>query len=635
MENQPGRRYISLQATITIGLIVFGVVASAIVTGIFFINFSNQVREDLKLRLRNIADITAAQLNPDELAAVVDKSGLENESYIKSQKELSDIITAGNDVINIYTMRQNKDGGIYFYLDAGGADYVPDPPGVIPYEQPSDLLLKTFASPSGTVVEDDIYTDEFGSVISAYTPLYKSDGSLESILGLDMNADTVIKVNEKIKQQVLIYFGITIPIITLLAWFFGYRLSYQSVALSTVAAKIAQISEEHLQTIPISSAGNSKEAFDLVLRFNALSDKLRNLIQNLEQAITERTFDLQKAGALNEKRAKQFESIARISNTIASVQNLRELLPLISEVISERLGFYHVGIFLTDANDQYAVLSAANSKGGRKMIQRRHQLKIGEQGIVGYVTQTGKSRIALNVGVDANYFTNPELPFTQSEMALPLKAGEKVIGALDIQSTEAGIFTDEDFNTLSTLADQVSLAIQNARLFDQSQKAISEFEAIQRQYVHETWSRLPQEEKITGYGYSTSGIIPMDNESEPARNAGTADRQEINVPITLRGEIIGTLSVQAPQNTRINPDKMDLIKAVAEQVALSAENARLFDETSRRAEREHLVSDITTKIRNSYDPQEMIKTAVEELKHALGATRIELVPKKITPSPDK
>jgi GAF domain-containing protein len=450
-----------------------------------------------------------------------------------------------------------------------------------------------------------------------------------------MNADTVIKVNEKIKQQVLIYFGITIPIITLLAWFFGYRLSYQSVALSTVAAKIAQISEEHLQTIPISSAGNSKEAFDLVQRFNTLSDKLRNLIQNLEQAITERTLDLQKAGALNEKRAKQFESIARISNTIASVQNLRELLPLISEVISERLGFYHVGIFLTDANDQYAVLSAANSEGGRKMIQRHHQLKIGEQGIVGYVTQTGKSRIALNVGVDANYFTNPELPFTQSEMALPLKAGEKVIGALDIQSAESGIFTDEDFNTLSTLADQVSLAIQNARLFDQSQKAISEFEAIQRQYVHETWSRLPQEDKITGYGYSTSGIIPMDNESEPARNAGTAERQEINVPITLRGEIIGTLSVQAPQNTRINPDKMDLIKAVAEQVALSAENARLFDETSRRAEREHLVSDITTKIRNSYDPQEMIKTAVEELKHALGATRIELVPKKVIPSPDK
>ena len=635
MENKSGQRTISLQATITIGLIVFGVVASAIVTGIFYLNFSNQIREDLKLRLRNIADITAVQLNPEELSAVVDKTDIENESYIKYQKELSDIISASKDVINIYTMKQNKDGKIYFYLDAGVLDYVPDPPGVIPYKQPSDLLLKTFASPSGTVVENDIYTDEFGSVISAYTPLYKADGSLESILAVDINAETVIKANENMRQQVLIYFGITIPVITLLALFFGYRLSYQSVALSVVASKIAQISEDRLQTIPISSAGNSKEAFDLIQIFNTLSDKLQKLIQNLEHAVAERTIDLQKASSLNEKRAKQFESIARISNSITSVQNIRELLPLISEVISQRLDFYHVGIFLTDAEDQFAVLSAANSEGGKKMIQRNHQLKIGEQGIVGYVTQTGKSRIALNVGEDVNYFTNPELPFTQSEMALPLKAGDKIIGALDIQSTEAGIFTDDDFNTLSTLADQVSLAIQNARLFDQSQKAISEFEAIQRQYVHETWSSLPKEEKITRYGYSMSGDIPMDNEAGNARSEGKANRQEINVPITLRGEIIGTLSVHAPQNVRISPDKMDLIKAVAEQVALSAENARLFDETSRRAEREHLVSDITTKIRSTYDPQEMIKTAVEELRHALGATKIELVPKKISHSPDK
>jgi GAF domain-containing protein len=617
VENQPRQRYISLQATITIGLIVFGVVASAIVAGIFYLNFSNQVQEDIKLRLRNIADITAVQINPEELVTVDSKADLENKFYIKYQKEFSDIINADNDVINIYTIRQGQDGTIRFYLDAGDPNYIPDPPGAVIYEQPSELLRNTFAAPLGTVVENDIYTDEFGSVISAYTPLYRKDGSLESILAVDMNADTVINARKKIIQQVLIYFGITIPIISLLAWLFGYRLSHQSAVLSLVATQIAQISEGQLQAIPTSSAGNSREAINLIEIFNTMSGKLQNLIQNLEQRVAERTRDLEQANSQNEKRAKQFESIARISNTIASVQNLRELLPLISEVISQYFDFYHVGIFLTDTDNQYAVLSAANSEGGRKMIQRHHQLRIGEQGIVGYVTQTGKPRIALDVGEDINYFTNPELPSTHSEMALPLKAGNEVIGALDIQSTEVGAFTNEDFKTLSTLADQVSLAIQNARLFDQNQKAISEFEAIQRQYLHETWNRLSKEKKLTGYRYSITGAIPLNENTESAESEGETNSHEISVPIVLRGEKIGTLSVQTPKNERIGTDQVDLIKAVAERVALSAENARLFDETIRRAERERIVSDIATKIGTSFRTESILRTTATELSQLL------------------
>ena len=110
---------------------------------------------------------------------------------------------------------------------------------------------------------------------------------------------------------------------------------------------------------------------------------------------------------------------------------------------------------------------------------------------------------------------------------------------------------------------------------------------------------------------------------------------EINVPIVLRGETIGTLTVHIPKGGHVGADQMDLIKAVAERVALSAENARLFDETTRRAEREHLVSNITSKIRSTTDPQEMIKTAVEELKRALDVTRVEIVPQKTIPPPDK
>jgi GAF domain-containing protein len=362
-------------------------------------------------------------------------------------------------------------------------------------------------------------------------------------------------------------------------------------------------------------------------KLTASNQQLQELTQNLENRIKERVIDLENASILSEKRARQFEAITRISSTITSVQNLQELLPRISEVISNQFGFYHTGIFLTDISHQYAVLSAANSEGGKKMLKRSHQLKIGEQGIVGYVTGTGNPRVALNVGEDIVFFNNPDLPETHSEMALPLKIAGNVIGALDVQSTEPNAFSTEDINVLSTLADQVSLAIQNARLFDQSTKLLSEYEAIQHQYLRETWSRLPQEENLAGFRYSAIGATQIDNnENLPPVDNNTYN--EIITPISIRGETIGSLSIHIPQHERVTTDQMDLIKAVAERVALSAENARLFEETSRRASRESLVSDITTKIRGTNNPQEMIKTAMDELQRALGATRIEIIPQK-------
>jgi GAF domain-containing protein/HAMP domain-containing protein len=380
---------------------------------------------------------------------------------------------------------------------------------------------------------------------------------------------------------------------------------------------------------------NQDEIGILAETLNIMTTAIKGSVNTLEQRVSERTRALQDELEKEDRRGKQFEAIAQVARTINATHNLDKLLPQISRVISEQFNYYHVGIFLNDANNLFAVLSAANSPGGKNMLARGHQLKIGEQGIVGYVTQTGKPRIALDVGADANYFNNPDLPSTRSEMALPLKTGNQVIGTLDIQSTEANAFSDQDIEALSALADQVSLAIQNARLFDQTEKTLTEADAIQRQYIRETWSRLPKEEKLSGFRYSAAGAIPLDNETKMVTSEDMKDKQEISVPIILRGETIGTLSVQVPKNEHVGTDQMDLIKAVAERVALSAENARLFEETTRRAEREHLVSGITTKIRSTNDPQEMVKTAIEELKRVLDATRVEIVPQKIAPPPDK
>ncbi|HSL29727.1 MAG TPA: GAF domain-containing protein [Anaerolineales bacterium] len=374
----------------------------------------------------------------------------------------------------------------------------------------------------------------------------------------------------------------------------------------------------------------------------AANRALQELQATLEQRVEARTeelrqrgLELQTANIQVERRAAQLAALAQVMRTIISVHDLQELLPRIAGVVSEKFGFYHVGVFLIDEAGEYAILSAANSSGGQKMLARKHRLRVGEEGIVGFVTATGEPRIAMDVGKDPVFFNNPDLPETHSELALPLRIEQRVVGALDVQSQETAAFSNEDVQMLSLLADQVSLAIENARLFDETRTALAEAEAVSRQFIREAWSRVPTEHQLIGYRYSVAGAAPLQQPMDLKAQAATraqprsVDTDQVIVPILLRGETIGTLVVQSPSEQTLNQDQLDLIQAVAERVALSAENARLFEETTRRAERERLVSDITGKIRGTHDPQTMVQTAIDELRKALGASRVEVVPQSV------
>ncbi len=369
-----------------------------------------------------------------------------------------------------------------------------------------------------------------------------------------------------------------------------------------------------------------------------LEDRVEDRTEELKKRsdeLAEQTQELGKANLQLQRRAAQFEALADVTQAITSIRDLQKLLPFITTVISEKFGFYHVGVFLMDEGMEFAVLSATNSEGGKMMMERKHRLRVGKQGIVGNVTASGEPRIAMDVGHDAVFFDNPELPETHSEMALPLKSGNQIIGALDVQSTEKGAFAEADVQMLSLLANQVSLAVENARLFEETHRALIEAEAMSRQSTREAWGKLSTQESLTGYRYTLTGSSPLEKPIKLMETGNGASKRRqtestrVVVPIELRGEVIGTLVVESPSSDAMNPDQLDLIKAVADRVAISAENARLFDETTRRAERERLVSDITSKIRSVNDPQSMIKTAMEELRNALGASRVEVVPQSV------
>ena len=403
--------------------------------------------------------------------------------------------------------------------------------------------------------------------------------------------------------------------------------------LLTTGAGVLNLLVSKLQLATSKAEENERAQIEANKELVQLQESLEQQVQSRTAELAARGLELETAFAQIQRRAAQFEALAEVAQSISTMRDLHELLPLIASVISEHYGFYHVGIFMIDERNEFAVFTAANSEGGKRMLERNHRLRVGEEGIVGMVTATGEPRVALDVGTDAVYFGNPDLPDTHSEMALPLRSGGKVIGALDVQSMETGAFTDEDIQTLTLLADQVSLAIENARLFENSNRTLNELQMVMRQSTREAWRQLPEQQKLVGYRYNSMGAVPLKEpiplaETDKGKpKAGGIRASSVMVPIELRGEVIGNLVVQTPVGVVWNEDQQDLIKAVAERVALSAENARLFEETTQRAERERLVSEITGKIRSHNDPQAMIETAMQELRNALGASRVEIVPK--------
>ncbi|HNR01053.1 MAG TPA: response regulator [Anaerolineaceae bacterium] len=214
--------------------------------------------------------------------------------------------------------------------------------------------------------------------------------------------------------------------------------------------------------------------------FNTMTLQLRDLVETLESRVRERTRQLAEQNEALQLRSRQLQTVADVARNIVSTRQVDSLLELVTRLVSERFGFYHSGIFLLDEASEYAVLRAASSPGGIKMLERKHKLRVGQVGIVGYVTGTGEPRIATDVGADAVFFNNPDLPETRSEMALPLKLGDLIIGALDVQSIEPDAFTQEDIALFTTLADQISVAIENANAYEVSQQNLEEMKELDR-----------------------------------------------------------------------------------------------------------------------------------------------------------
>jgi GAF domain-containing protein/HAMP domain-containing protein len=326
--------------------------------------------------------------------------------------------------------------------------------------------------------------------------------------------------------------------------------------------------------------GGKDEIGELAATLDQMARELGKTVREKDNAARQ-LYDLNQRQAQQvaqlERRTTQIAAVAEISHVATTLLDPDPLVTRAVELIQERFNLYYAGLFLLDANKRYAILEHGTGEAGQVMKERGHRLEVGSQSMVGWACANKQARIALDVGQDAVRFANPLLPDTRSEMALPLRAGERVIGALDVQSTQVAAFDESDIAALQGMADQVAVALENARLFQQTQAALKEIEATNRLLVREGWQGYLEQKTTRRAEFSAaSGPVPA-----PLQGKEAPQTEPLTIPLELRGQPLGRLTLRREGNRAWSEDETQLIQTIAMQTVLAAENARLIEETQR------------------------------------------------------
>ncbi len=384
-----------------------------------------------------------------------------------------------------------------------------------------------------------------------------------------------------------------------------------------------------------------KDELDLLAAsYDSMANQLRRLVGNLEERVTERTADL-------EQRTRQLRAVAEITREVTTTTDVQTLLEQAVQLVRQRFDFYHAGVFLIDEKQQWAVLQAATGEAGRRMLEAGHRLQVGQEGIVGRATGSGQTHVTQDITRDASYYPNPHLPDTRSEMALPLRLGNRVVGALDVQSVQPNAFDEGDIAVLQILADQLAIAFNNARLIQDLNRSIKDMENAYSSLTKQTWDRFARQDLPTpGYRYRTAqaerqpdslaggGLEPLDahglddaaqraietNQTIMQPAAGNSTGATAAAPIRLRGQAIGVINLRF-DTAQVPQEMVGLLEEVGSRLGLVLESARLLHEAQRLAAREQQINVIATEMRSSVDLDAILQNTVRQLGKALGARR--------------
>lgn len=429
------------------------------------------------------------------------------------------------------------------------------------------------------------------------------------------------------------------------------------------------VNEKPIGALIVQDLENERRFDESHLRFLVeLGGQMSGSIQNVRLLEQSRT------------TALQLQTAAEIARDISGSLNLDELLLRGVNLIRERFNFYHASVFLIDLQGEFAIIREATGEAGAQLKRMGHKLAVGSKSIVGYVTGRGESLVVNDALKDATYYANPILPDTRSEAAIPLKVGERILGALDVQSVLPYAFNEENLRTLAILADQLAVAVVNTELFAETQEHLSQHrllhhittsaasgatleEALETTvrglqvtlggdrvsillldrdrktlevrafvgYSDDAASiRIPLGTGITGWAATHRKPLRVEDVTRDPRYIQVSEntRSELAIPLIYRNELLGIVNVESEQVAAYNDNDEEMLGTLAGSLAAVIANARLLAQIRRQAERERMLYEVTSKIRRSPDMRAILATTASELTRAVGAryTQIKIAP---------
>lgn len=361
-------------------------------------------------------------------------------------------------------------------------------------------------------------------------------------------------------------------------------------------------------------------------------------------SIASRFFTIASVRLVQETRrtSELLEASAEIGQIISKERELQEMLDRAVELIRDRFAFYHAQIFLVDENRNFANLVASTGEVGKVLLERKHRLEVGSQSVIGRVTQSGEAIVADDTEQNRVHARNELLPNTRSELALPLVDGQKIIGALDVQSTRENAFSATDIQALQVMANQLTTTIRNVLLFIEQDKNVlenkrllleaeanlREIQRLNRQLTKTAWTEYQnQNDASSGVTLSGKQLEPYAEWSQSMLEATrrrrayvdeTGSSATIAVPISLRGEILGAIEVEAGEDNQVK-EIVEVVQSVAERLAISLDNARLFESAQEATAQEQHLNTVGLRYQAASTIDEMLQITLSELCETLGA----------------
>lgn len=348
----------------------------------------------------------------------------------------------------------------------------------------------------------------------------------------------------------------------------------------------------------------------LAASYNQMASQLQDVIGRLEQRVADRTREL-------ESQTQRVRMAAEIARDAASAREVSELLINSAALIHRRFNLYHTAIFLLDKNHEYAILTASPTEAGSRMLTAGYKIRVGQdREAVGQVAVNGEPRIVQDIQADPSSL----LPNTLSELVLPLKSGNAVIGVLDLHSDRPQAFNQDDIAIMQVMADQLATSLERARLFDELERSLREVETAYGRYTREGWQRLGTAGVLTNRGYRFNNIRIEPLQEPPGNTSG--DSSLVTIPVKLRGQQIGV--VQARLKEGYNRRTVFTLESATERLATALESARLYEEARSRADREQAIAQVTSRISSSTDVEAILRATVEEIGKSLGNSEVSI-----------